>query len=75
MEKSCRKCAPKASPRPFFYSGKQPKTTSLNLLKSTRTVFNLPTFESSTFVFRLFKLVGTLTNLLISSLSTSVLKQ
>ena len=26
MEKSCRKCAPKASPRPLFYFGKQPKT-------------------------------------------------
>ena len=26
MEKSCKKCAPKASPRPLFYFGKQPKT-------------------------------------------------
>ena len=26
MEKSCRKCAPKARPRPLFYFGKQPKT-------------------------------------------------
>ena len=26
MEKSCRVCAPKASPRPFFNFGKQPKT-------------------------------------------------
>ena len=26
MEKSCRKCAPKATPRPLFYFGKQPKT-------------------------------------------------
>ena len=26
MEKSCRKCAPKASPRPLFNFGKQPKT-------------------------------------------------
>ena len=26
MEKSCRKCAPKTSPRPLFYFGKQPKT-------------------------------------------------
>ena len=26
MEKSHRKCAPKASPRPLFYDGKQPKT-------------------------------------------------
>ena len=25
MKKSCRKCAPKASPRPLFYYGKQPK--------------------------------------------------
>ena len=26
MEKPCRKYAPKASPRPLFYFGKQPKT-------------------------------------------------
>ena len=26
MEKSCKKCAPKANPRPLFYFGKQPKT-------------------------------------------------
>ena len=26
MEKWCRKCAPKGSPRPFFYFYKQPKT-------------------------------------------------
>ena len=26
MEKSYRKCAPKASPGPLFYYGKQPKT-------------------------------------------------
>ena len=26
MEKSCRKFAPKASPRPLFYFDKQPKT-------------------------------------------------
>ena len=26
MEKSCRKCAPKTSPRPPFYFGKQSKT-------------------------------------------------
>ena len=26
MEKSCRKYAPKASPRPLFRFGKQPKT-------------------------------------------------
>ena len=26
MEKLCRKCALKASPRPLFYFGKQPKT-------------------------------------------------
>ena len=26
MEKSCRKCAPKASPRPLFNFGKYPKT-------------------------------------------------
>ena len=26
MERPCQKCAPKASPRRFFYFGKQPKT-------------------------------------------------
>ena len=26
MEKSCKRCAPKASPRPIFNFGKQPKT-------------------------------------------------
>ena len=26
MDKSFRKCAPKASPRPLFYFGKQPET-------------------------------------------------
>ena len=26
MEKSCTKCAPKASPRHLFYFGKKPKT-------------------------------------------------
>ena len=26
MQKPCRKCAPKASPRPLFNFGKQPKT-------------------------------------------------
>ena len=38
---------------------------------STETVFNLPTSKSSTFVFELFKAVGTWVSLLISSLSTS----
>ena len=47
---------------------------SLNYFKSTRTVFSSPTSESSTFVFKLFKLVGTLTSLLMCSLSTSAFK-
>ena len=46
-------------------------TTSL---KSTETVFNLPTSKSSTFIFKLFKLVGTLVSLLLSSLSTAAFK-
>ena len=29
MEKSFRKFVPKASPRPLFYFGKQPKTASM----------------------------------------------
>ena len=46
-------------------------TTSL---MSTGTVFNLPTSKSSTFIFKLFKLVGTLVSLLLSSLSTAAFK-
>ena len=38
---------------------------------STGTVFNLPTSKSSPFVFKLFKRVGTLTTLLMSSLPAS----
>ena len=38
-------------------------TTSLNFFKSTGTVFNLPRSKSSTFVFRLFRVVGTLVGL------------
>ena len=38
------------------------------------TVFNYPTSNWSTFVFKLFKLVVTLTNLLMSSLSNSAFK-
>ena len=49
-------------------------TTSLGFYKSTGIVLNLPTSKSSTFVFKLFKLVGTLTNLLMSSLSASAFK-
>ena len=37
-------------------------------------VFNSATSKSSTFVFKLLKLVGILTNLLMSSLSISVFK-
>ena len=49
-------------------------TTSLNCFNSTGTVFILPTSKSSTFVFKVFKLVETLINLLMSSLSTSAFK-
>ena len=49
-------------------------TMSLIFLKSTGTGLNLSAPESSTFVFKLFKLLGTLTNLLISSLTISALK-
>ena len=37
-------------------------------------MFNLPASKSSSFVFKLFKLVGTSINLLMSSLSTSAFK-
>ena len=48
--------------------------TLLNYFKSIGTVFDLPKSKSSLFVFKLFKLVGILTNLLMSSLSTSDFK-
>ena len=43
--------------------------TSLHFVKYTGTVFSLPTSKSSTFVFKLFKLVGALVSLLLSNLS------
>ena len=46
-------------------------TASLNFFKSKGRVFNLPTSRSSFFVFILFEPGGTLSNLLISSLSSS----
>ena len=49
--------------------------TSLNLFKSTRTIFNLAASKLSSFPFKLFKLVGMLTSLLMSSFPTSALKQ
>ena len=49
-------------------------TTSLNFFKSTGTAFNLPRSRSSTFVFKLFKLVEKLVSLLMSSLLTSAFK-
>ena len=44
---------------------------SLNLFKPTQTVFNIPTSKSSTFVFKLFKLLGILTSLLMFDLPPS----
>ena len=48
--------------------------TCLNFFKSTGTVSNLPTSKSSTFVFKLFKLVEKLVSLLMIILSTSAFK-
>ena len=48
--------------------------TSSYFFKSTGLVFNLPTSKSSTIVFKLIKLVGTLVGLLISSFSNSAVK-
>ena len=42
-------------------------TVLLNFFNSTGTVFNLPRYKLFTFVFILFRLVGTLTSLLMSS--------
>ena len=49
-------------------------TTLLNCFKPAGTAFDLPISKSSKFVFELFNLVGTLTNLLRSSLSTLALE-
>ena len=46
-------------------------TTSLSLLRSSRTGTNLSTSNLSTLLFKLVKLVGTFFNLLISNLSIS----
>ena len=47
---------------------------STTSLKSAGTVFNLSTSKSSVFDFKLFKLVGTLTSLLMSNFSTLAFK-
>ena len=48
--------------------------TSLNFFRPVETVFNFSSSKSFTFVFKLIKSVGTLTSLLISSLSTRAFK-
>ena len=58
----------------FAFYTTSSSTTSLNFFKSTGTVFNLPASKLATFVFELFPLFGTLTSLLMSSLSTSAYK-
>ena len=52
MEKSCRKCALKASSRPVFYFGKQPKTAidARNYFKN-RVRALLKTFKKINFIF------------------------
>ena len=55
----------------FSFSKTLLSTVSLNVFKSTGSVFNFPISKSSTFVLKLFRLVGTLTSLIISYLSTS----
>ena len=47
---------------------------SLSFFEFTRTVLNLSASKSFTFIFELFKQLGTLTNLLISTFSTSAFK-
>ena len=59
----------------FMFLTTSLSTTYLNRFKSTGTVFNLPKSESSTFVFKLFELVRTLTNLLMSVCQLQLLKQ
>ena len=52
MEKSCRKCAPKASPRTHFYFDKQPKTARYfegGLLKTFKKVKFTFSFKPSPF--------------------------
>ena len=48
--------------------------TSLKFAKSMETVFNITASKSSTFIVKTLKLVGTLTNLLMSSLLTPAFK-
>ena len=48
--------------------------TSFTFVKSTGTAFILLTSKSSTFVFKVFKLVGALTNLAMPNLPTSAFK-
>ena len=49
MEKSCRNCASKASPRPLFYFGKQPKQPlhARNSSRKTKKVKFIFSFEPS----------------------------
>ena len=49
-------------------------TASLNFYNSIGTVFNIPTSKLSTFVFKVFKLVETLSIFLRPSMSTSTFK-
>ena len=44
----------------FAFSTTSLSTTSLNVFKFTGTVFNFPTFKRSTFVLKLFRLIGKL---------------
>ena len=44
----------------FAFSTTSLSTTSLNVFKFTGTVFNFPTSKRSTFVFKLFRLIGKL---------------
>ena len=49
-------------------------TTSFKFFKSLGTVFNLQKSKSFTFAFNLIKIAGTLMNLAMTNLSTSVFK-
>ena len=58
----------------FVFLATSLSTTSLVFFNSTGTVFNLPTSKSSTFVSKLFKIVGALKSVLMFSLSLSALQ-
>ena len=59
----------------FIFLTTSSSTTTRNFSRSAGEVYHLPTSKLSSFVLKLFKLVVTLTSLLMFSLSTSAFKE